>query len=211
MNDTIDDDERLSVGIQRIKTTNEHGRAIAGTAGAADGMNIGTKRVLDFGLNGVGCSVVHSSFHLRGHLRTVLIHGLELIRDHDDAQRRLAITNAYLLTEIAGRANEERCGKGGNLNGELTLLVGHGCIVAVVERLYLDTCQRFLGNGIDDSTLHLHCGILRLFRRCLLLDDSLYDLVFVFYIILSTGRQRDSHCQKNTHTENIISFHTVDV
>ena len=53
LDDTVDDNEWLCVGIQRVKTTYKHGRAIAGTAGAGDGTYIGSQPLFDVAFHGL--------------------------------------------------------------------------------------------------------------------------------------------------------------
>ena len=71
-----------------------------------------------------------------------------------------------------------------HLDGELTLLVGHGSIVAVVERLYLYTCQRSLGNSVDNRTLYILGGVGGTFSLGFLLDNSGLRSIIVSDIVL---------------------------
>ena len=192
-NDTINNDEGLCIGVERAETANEHGRAVARTARAVDGMDIGTKVVFDFGLGRIGRSVVDQCLSDSSHIGAILIHGLELIGNHRDVELLVARSDAYLLTKISRCMHKQRCCECGHLDGELTLLVGHGSIVAVIERLYLDTSEGFFRYSIDDDTLHFHGGILGLLHLYFLLDDSFLYFFDIFHIVLGHCRQADNH------------------
>ena len=192
-NDTVNNDKGLCIGIERAETANEHGRTVARATRAVDGMNIGTKVVLDFGLGRIGRSVVDHCLRDCSHIGAILIHGLELIGNHRDVEHLVARSDAYLLTEISRCVHIQSCCECGHLDGELTLLVGHGSIVAVIECLYLDTSEGLFRYSIDDDTLHFHGGILGLLHLYFLLDDSFLYFFGIFHIVLSHCRQADNH------------------
>ena len=157
-------------------------------------MDVATEVVLDLGLGRIGGGVVDHGLAHGSNVGAILVHGLELIGNHGDAEHLVASADAYLLAEISRCVHKERSGKCGHLDGELALLVGHGRIVAVVERLYLDTGKGLLRYGVDDDTLDVHRRVLGLLHLSFLLDDSLLHVFGVFHVVvLCHSGQADGH------------------
>ena len=198
--DAIDNDERLCISIQRIQTTDEHGGAISWTTRTVDGTHVGSKDVLNFGINSLRSGVVDFSHWSGRHIGAILVHNAELVGNHDD-MKVTSLSNAHLLAKILCSVDKERCGKGWHTDGKLALCISHGGETVVVERLHLHTSEWCLSGGIDDNTLHFLHGILRLFLdRSGLLDNSFLLGAFCIdhlVIILGKGSIGNGQCEKN--------------
>ena len=195
---TINNNERLCVGIQRIKTTDEQGGTITRTSRTIDGMDVSTKGVFNLVFNSRRSSIIDFCDRCSQHIGAILIHGTELVGNHGNIEVS-TLPNAHLLTKILGGVNKERRGKSGYTDGKFALCIGHGGETVVVECLHLHTGKRSLGGGINDNTLHFLHGILRLLLdRSGLLDNSFLLGAFCIdhlIIILRIGG-RNAQCQK---------------
>ena len=192
---TIDNDEWLGVGIERAETTNEHSRTVARAARACDGVHVGTEIVLYVSLYGLRDSSPDGRLGTGCHIGGVLVHALELVGN--EHYPHLTVANSYLLAEVLWGMNIESSGECRHLDGELTLLVCHGGIVTVVERLYLNTCQWSLGNGVNNRTLYILGGVGGPFGLGFLLDNSSLRSIVVSDIVLCEGSCADTKGKDN--------------
>ena len=101
--DSIDDNKRLCIGIQRVQTTYKERVSAICHSGTADRTDISTKICLDLivqdntstsDLESFGCSI----------FSTIGVHGLELVAEHADMYLLIFVIalNGYLLCHITG-------------------------------------------------------------------------------------------------------------
>ena len=134
------------------------------------------------------------------------VHSVETVGKHLHYHTILA--DRHLLTQVLRCVDIKSSGKGRNLDGEPTFLVGHGRIMNVVKCLNLHTSQRLASSSIRHRSFDFHHGIFVFSDGwSLLLDHNSLSSIARNSIILCHGRQARCGSKKNAQAKNMVSFH----
>ena len=156
-NDSVDNDKRLCIGVERVDAIDEHGCTLGRKSTTIDGTDRGIEVVLDisFGRNTAGFD--------RGILRFVENGGAVVIEREEFAVVEIGIggdtvVKSYLNGIVSVGGDEKR----GDVFGYAELVgaffVGECRIKFIAERLYANTGERLARSGIINHTgdfLHL--------------------------------------------------------
>ena len=134
-NHTVDNHERLGVGVEGVDAVDEHHGTLGIQAATADGAHIGVEHVLDFGFHRLGtCQVelgragVHDGSPIG-----VLLTDEAAIKD---GVLIFCTLDGKLCGVIAVGGDIEGRDKGGHFDGIRTFGVGHRGVLAVGQSLY---------------------------------------------------------------------------
>ena len=157
--DTVDNDEGLGVGIQRVQAINEHGSTLGGHTAAVDGAHRTAEFFFDFFFNRKGIGLVEPR-------RLVVVHGSAVeveILLHALVQVHILVGSTLegeLGRVVVLNIDEKNVYKLGDIDGVLTVVLGQGTIETIVQSLHFHTCKGLLGSGIIDVTRNLFHFIL---------------------------------------------------
>ena len=155
--DTVDDDERLGVGVQGVDALNEHEVTQAGDASVADAAHIGTQLLGDQRVDAQLRVVVEAvGLGADGGMRRLGILTGEVLRvelgvGHSVSCAVSIVDDGVLLEAEAFESHGDRPCVVGHFQFIESLLVSHGAVAWMSVSHDDNTRQRFSCGGIDDG------------------------------------------------------------
>ena len=152
-NHTIHNDQRLSDGVQRVDTVDEHGSTLSRKSTTGHDAERAVQRVFHFTLNGNRARIINRCCRIGHQGCSVLIewYGSNLVAIQLDILTGSCL-DRQLHRVVIRTGNIQCCDKFRSTQGVLTVFVGHRCIQTVVQCLHTHTGHRLFGGGIQDGT-----------------------------------------------------------
>ncbi len=209
--DTINNNEGLCIGIQRIDTIDKHHTTLSGNTTTTYHTNGSIEFVLNLVFNGNCRGSVYCGNTTIKDVYIIFIECLEMGRIYVGIIVCISVeTNLNGIIAIGG--NIERSDMFGHLNGVLTVFISHRRIVTISKSLNTNTSEGLTGTCIIYSTLHLFHLVLGSRNLFLGSRSSHFFLLILCYIILREGlADAEEHKEAETCTKSGLLHHIITI